>query len=604
MAASGRKLIIGLDFGTTFSGVAYCETDSKGSARDVTQIQLVTNWPGVGLGNTEKVPSRISYGTAPKNEIKWGNLVTHKTKEVHALMKLRLDERTNKSKQIRMLLAFLTGNFGSLNIDDLDSDQEEDAPPEYPGKDAVDIVGDYLTYVREHVWKDLESQYGEALLSSMEKEVVVTVPAVWSERAKDQTLKAVIEAKFPAAKLMMVTEPEAAAIYSLKEMQEGAKRDDVQVGDNFVLCDAGGGTVDLISYTITQIQPVFEIEEAAIGSGDKCGATYVDKEFLSWLERWIGKDAYELIPAEKTRHGSQMMNAFEMVKHTFMGDDSDNEIRLPRECGIEDDEERNIDDQVLTLDAEQMREIFDPCINRTLELIDGQIASVLRKGRNKPKMVIIVGGFGKNPYLFKKITEYCIQRGIVARKPTFPWSAVARGAVCRGLEGPLTGLVAVRLARKHYGTPVCTPYKPGIHNAADMYVDEFTGSKYAKGQMRWIVDKGERLPESSPKKVSIECSCTFKKSEDREFGAILVGCDADAAPARYAHETAYNICRVRADLSTVPESKFARARSGLGAEEFLIAEFKLQATLCGGNIDWKFIFDGKEYGTVSVSYDK
>lgn len=45
----------------------------------------------------------------------------------------------------------------------------------------------------------------------------------------------------------------------------------------FVLCDAGGGTVDLISYKITQIQPTFRIEEAAIGSGDKCGATYVDK---------------------------------------------------------------------------------------------------------------------------------------------------------------------------------------------------------------------------------------------------------------------------------------------------------------------------------------
>jgi len=34
----------------------------------------------------------------------------------------------------------------------------------------------------------------------------------------------------------------------------------------------------------------------------------------------------------------------------------------------------------------QMIEIFDPCVNRTLELIDGQVASVLKSGKPKPKV--------------------------------------------------------------------------------------------------------------------------------------------------------------------------------------------------------------------------
>jgi hypothetical protein len=37
-----------------------------------------------------------------------------------------------------------------------------------------------------------------------------------------------------------VTEPESAAIYTLKWMSEGANKEDIHVGDNFVLCDAGG----------------------------------------------------------------------------------------------------------------------------------------------------------------------------------------------------------------------------------------------------------------------------------------------------------------------------------------------------------------------------
>jgi hypothetical protein len=113
------------------------------------------------------------------------------------------------------------------------------------------------------------------------------------------------------------------------------------------------------------------------------------------------------------------------------------------------------------------------------------------------------------------------------------WSAVARGAVCRGLEGAGNGLVAVRLARKHYGTYASEPYIAGVHDPEDMYIDEFTGSRYAKAQMTWLIEKGERLPESTPKKVSIECACRFKTTGDRDFGAVLVGCDEDLAPKRY-----------------------------------------------------------------------
>ena len=111
-------------------------------------FRLVTDWPGMGnMGNTEKVPSRISYGPPPDTEIKWGNLIRPTDKSpVHALMKLRLDERLKRSKQLRLLLAFLTENFNGLSLDDLNSDDEEDdGPPEYPGKAPVDIVADYLT---------------------------------------------------------------------------------------------------------------------------------------------------------------------------------------------------------------------------------------------------------------------------------------------------------------------------------------------------------------------------------------------------------------------------------------------------------------------------
>jgi hypothetical protein len=147
----------------------------------------------------------------------------------------------------------------------------------------------------------------------------------------------------------MVTEPEAAAVYTLKYMSQGVNKDQISVGDNFVLCDAGGGTVDLISYKVTKTTPRFGIEEAVVGSGDKCGATYVDREFLTWLKSWISEEAYNKIPVEKLRHGSRLMNEFEMHKNGFTGADEDMDIQLPRECGIEEDDGKNISDYSLNM---------------------------------------------------------------------------------------------------------------------------------------------------------------------------------------------------------------------------------------------------------------
>ncbi len=134
---------------------------------------------------------------------------------MHACMKLKLDEKMKGSPQFRLLLAFLTSRMADVDIDGI-LDKDADQPPDYPGKSAVDMVADYLTDLRKVAWSQLERTYGASLFQSMRKDLVVTVPAVWSERAKDLTLKAVEKAGFKADKMSMVTEPEAAAIYTLK----------------------------------------------------------------------------------------------------------------------------------------------------------------------------------------------------------------------------------------------------------------------------------------------------------------------------------------------------------------------------------------------------
>lgn len=77
----------------------------------------------------------------------------------------------------------------------------------------------------------------------------------------------------------------------------------LQVGDALVLCDAGGGTVDLISYEITSLDP-FELVELTICTGKSieavlnpmlnrigglAGSLLINKRFEDWVKDVVGE---------------------------------------------------------------------------------------------------------------------------------------------------------------------------------------------------------------------------------------------------------------------------------------------------------------------------
>lgn len=109
------------------------------------------------------------------------------------------------------------------------------------------------------------------------------MPAVWNEKAQSRTLACAKKAGLDPI-LRAISEPEAAAIYTLDAMDPHK----LNVGDTFVLCDAGGGTVDLISYRIETLEPVLKLEEAAPGSGDFYGSMFVNRRFQEFIKQKLG----------------------------------------------------------------------------------------------------------------------------------------------------------------------------------------------------------------------------------------------------------------------------------------------------------------------------
>lgn len=96
-------------------------------------------------------------------------------------------------------------------------------------KNVMDAVSDYLTKLYEHTMETLTKRYGASFMATVKMEFVLTVPAVWSDAAKNATLQAAERAGMGNKDtIQMISEPEAAALYTLKTVQPN----NVNVGDN------------------------------------------------------------------------------------------------------------------------------------------------------------------------------------------------------------------------------------------------------------------------------------------------------------------------------------------------------------------------------------
>ena len=243
------------------------------------KVQVIQNWPSAHtmIGTKEKVPSEIAYSA---DGVRWGGLIPPHARR-HMWTKLALDRpQPGVAERIRQELE-------ELHIDDFGG-----------FKSPVDIITDFLKEVKAHLVTNLNNQYGSGLWKTLPMTLVVTVPAVWSDAAKDRTLTAVHQAGFNMDELPQLkrtvtcTEPEAAAIYTIKSLQGTVTDDSLAVDDGFVVCDMGGGTVDLIAYRVASLQPTI-VQEATIGTGGQCGGSFVDRGFLVWLEKKIGPATFK-----------------------------------------------------------------------------------------------------------------------------------------------------------------------------------------------------------------------------------------------------------------------------------------------------------------------
>lgn len=86
-------------------------------------------------------------------------------------------------------------------------------------KKPVEVAGEYLEKMVSHAKGILNRRGIGSLMRTMDVQYILTVPAVWSDKAKDLTLQAAYHAGIQKSSVTLLSEPEAAAIYTIRTIQ-------------------------------------------------------------------------------------------------------------------------------------------------------------------------------------------------------------------------------------------------------------------------------------------------------------------------------------------------------------------------------------------------
>ncbi|KAI9219699.1 hypothetical protein BC828DRAFT_398701 [Blastocladiella britannica] len=453
-ARAPPSVVVGVDYGTTFSGFAWARIGTQGggtAAAPPPIIRVNTNWdhqpPGIFSAKlpTVSVYSRPGSGSGPGSG-------------PHGSGPGSSTRPTLLSWGWRAAADFSgTGAKLALAKLALHPDTPAHRRPVIPaGLSVEDVVADYLAELaaaaRECIGDDVEF--------TEDVRWCFTVPVNWPASALSTLRMAAHRAGLTRAPesraLTFLEEPEAAALTCLEDVAAGtAPGPPMPPGSAFLVVDAGGGTVDTFHCTLDAQS---RLDEITVGAGAFLGASFVDARFLAFLREQLGSDAFEALTEEPRLASTwrEFEAKWEAVKRSYRGPMGSASGTLTTAAGsyetlmftlslyrelsddVKDrlrDRQDGVDDE-LRIAQDDLRAMFDPVVMAIRDLVVAQLQSAA--AGSVVDRIVLVGGFGANRYLHSVLAHdpaiaARVGAGGVRVAPS-PEAAVVGGAVRYGLD--------------------------------------------------------------------------------------------------------------------------------------------------------------------------
>ncbi|KAE8356067.1 hypothetical protein BDV28DRAFT_154932 [Aspergillus coremiiformis] len=445
------------------------------------------------------------------------------------------------------------------------------------------VCADYLYKLYQASLEQL-STWTPAWVRDSPRKFILTVPAIWTDAAKNATKQCARRAFGQNADIELIAEPQAAAIYALSHGQLAGR---VCPGDNYIVCDAGGGTVDLITYRIKRVNPL-ELVESIPGAGDTCGSIFLNRAFENLLRKRLGSHYTNPRTEQLENWLKDVRKRFEVeIKQGFTGEgDERSEFLLPPElygAGIEGTEENSL----IITPKEIKEDIFEPTITRIRKLIRAQINSLDSRGHSPWRLagILLVGGLSQSRYLFNRVRSEFSKDAETIQTPN-AWASVVLGALCWGMNNQtVTGRVLTRC----YGQEVYLKWSPDCGYPRVLH--PFTGEPSYKA-MKWFVCAGREVSVGHPAEFPLVAFCNPERDADLKITLLAWNPSQDQPePPDARTKECYKVGDMTINLDE-PRRRGGPARlSADGRNYYQELDFKMQL-LFSSEIEFRAIFEG------------
>ncbi|XP_060574862.1 heat shock 70 kDa protein 12B-like isoform X2 [Ruditapes philippinarum] len=456
-----RDLLVGaIDFGTTYSGWAFSFLhDFQADPTKAT----VKQWFSSGTLVTEKAPTCLLIKSDGKTLEAFGYDAENQYRE------LADNEMHEKYYYFRRFKMALNKKLGE-NLDRNMTIEDE------MGKsmNALNVFAMAIDFLVGDMMKNVKDKLTSAI-GKDEVHWVLTVPAIWTDAAKQFMREAAVQAGLLTNKLTIALEPEAASIFcrhlSVDTAISGGNISiaKMPVGTRYMVLDAGGGTIDITVHEVVSENSVKEIQSA---SGGGWGGMLVDKAFENLIIDLTGRKVYDVFKRTETEDWLDLWRDFE-VKKRGVAPEKTARVNMKFPLSLSNTFEKVTKGKLMDaieaskytkdiqfggdkikISASLFKSLFEHSIGKTI----GHVSALLRdENTRKIKSILMVGGYSESPLLQHAIKEAFPDVDVVI--PIGASSTIVRGALVYG-HSPIS--IRERVLKYTYGVGTTQPFKEGI----------------------------------------------------------------------------------------------------------------------------------------------
>ncbi|KAJ3798083.1 hypothetical protein GGU11DRAFT_782338 [Lentinula aff. detonsa] len=519
-----QGLVLAIDIGTTYSGCSFSVLDPG----VVPEIKGVTSFPAHPPSGASKIPSVLYYDSVGVLRAVGAETLLESTIEQAE------DEQWTKVEWFKLHLRPKSSKTADLRIH-----QQILALP--PDKSVIQVYADFLRYLFSCCRTFIEERMlsgGVGFWESVQDRIIFVFshPNGWEGPQQNSMRRAAVLAGLITEnpqdrdRLHFVTEGEASLHFCINN------RLTVKKDEGIIVVDAGGGTIDLSAYSVSD-PDTNTFEEITPSECCFSGSIFVTEEARSYFkDKLHGTRFEEDIP--------RITECFDQTtKLQFKDSDESYHVKFG---GLRDREpDLDIRSGQMKIAGLTMARFFQPSINT----ISKAIVDQRRDARKVITTVLLVGGFAASPWMFSKLKDTFQQLGLSIYRPdTHVNKAVSDG----GVSFYLDHFVGFRMARCSYGVKCCDTYESwNPEHQRRRFFTSLDDITLVENSFSLILKKGIQITQAQEFRQSYQSTTSHRLQNISENVLAYQGIDNNPSWIDVDPETYSTACTVTADVSKI-----------------------------------------------------